>query len=200
MGVLAPRPMFLGDRLWIFNCPNQSPLNPMPQTQWTRPMSNTISNFPPNTHMSNLPTSSETSRHFYPPPKQDLGPNTHQMLNSNAHQMLGPNAHRMMSHLGHSPQFGPQIFPHQSLATNSALNMTNWNKPPESNVMRYDYANNLKCKVPFSIGNKNIQYSSEDPLVPTVNIMPSTILESEKDVTSIIDDDVQNRVENNLSV
>lgn len=192
MGVLAPRPMFLGDRLWIFNCPNQSPLNPVPQTQWTRPMPNNMPNFPPNSHMSNLPSTSETSRHFYPPPKQELGPNTHQMLNSNAHQMIGSTAHRMMPHLGHAPQFAPQIFPHQSLPTNCALNMTNWNKPSDNNGLRYDYANNLKCKAPFSVGNKNSQYSNEDPSVPKVNIMPSIIVESDKDV--------QNRVEDNFSV
>lgn len=149
--------------------------------------------------MSNLPSTSETSRHFYSPPKQELGPTTHQMLSSNAHQMIGSNAHRMMPHLGHAPQFVPQIFSHQSLPTNCALNMTNWNKPPESNATRYDYVNNLKCKVPFSISNKNSQYLNEDPSVHKVNIMPCTVLESDKDVPSIIDD-VQNRVEDNFSV
>ncbi|XP_077298532.1 uncharacterized protein LOC143919854 [Arctopsyche grandis] len=36
MGVLAPRPMFLGDRLWIFNCPNQLQIGHVPVNQWPR--------------------------------------------------------------------------------------------------------------------------------------------------------------------
>ncbi|XP_063835894.1 homeobox protein MSH-B [Ostrinia nubilalis] len=41
LGIVAPRPMFVGDRLWIFNYPNRLP--PTQQQQWMKSLTN-ISN------------------------------------------------------------------------------------------------------------------------------------------------------------
>lgn len=38
IGIVAPRPMFVGDRLWIFNYPNRLP--PTQQQQWMKSISN----------------------------------------------------------------------------------------------------------------------------------------------------------------
>nr|XP_026490587.1 homeobox protein GBX-2 [Vanessa tameamea] len=41
LGIISPRPMFVGDRLWIFNYPNR--LQPTQQQQWAKSL-NTIAN------------------------------------------------------------------------------------------------------------------------------------------------------------
>ncbi|GBP37229.1 BarH-like 1 homeobox protein [Eumeta japonica] len=41
LGIVAPRPIFVGDRLWVFNCPNRLP--PAQQQQWMKSV-NTIVN------------------------------------------------------------------------------------------------------------------------------------------------------------
>ncbi|XP_023951034.2 homeobox protein MSH-A [Bicyclus anynana] len=44
LGIITPRPMFVGDRLWIFNYPNR--LQPTQQQQWAKSL-NHIANVPP---------------------------------------------------------------------------------------------------------------------------------------------------------
>lgn len=40
LGIVSPRPMFVGDRLWVFNYPNRIPPT---QQQWMKPVNNTTS-------------------------------------------------------------------------------------------------------------------------------------------------------------
>ncbi|RVE53614.1 hypothetical protein evm_001755 [Chilo suppressalis] len=46
LGIVAPRPMFVGDRLWIFNYPNRLP--PTQQQQWMKTISNIPNTVPHN--------------------------------------------------------------------------------------------------------------------------------------------------------
>jgi hypothetical protein len=62
LGIVAPRPMFVGDRLWIFNYPNRLP--PTQQQQWMKSISN-LSNVPHNQIDRNL---------YRPVPKPDIPP------------------------------------------------------------------------------------------------------------------------------
>lgn len=64
LGVVSPRPMFVGDRLWIFNYPNRIP--PTQQQQWLKSLSNIASVTTPNQIMErNI---------FRPLPKPDIPP------------------------------------------------------------------------------------------------------------------------------
>ncbi|KAL4717895.1 hypothetical protein ACJJTC_005740 [Scirpophaga incertulas] len=63
LGIVSPRPMFVGDRLWIFNYPNRLP--PTQQQQWMKSINN-ITNVPQN------PMVDRTL--FRPLPKPDLPP------------------------------------------------------------------------------------------------------------------------------
>ncbi|XP_026755380.1 homeobox protein MSH-B [Galleria mellonella] len=64
LGIVAPRPMFVGDRLWIFNYPNRVP--PTQQHQWMKSLNN-IANL--NTHNQIVERNI-----FRPIPKPEVSP------------------------------------------------------------------------------------------------------------------------------
>ncbi|XP_059062500.1 homeobox protein MSH-B [Achroia grisella] len=64
LGIVAPRPMFVGDRLWIFNYPNRVP--PIQQQQWMKSLNN-IANI--NTHSQIVERNV-----FRPIPKPEISP------------------------------------------------------------------------------------------------------------------------------
>ncbi|CAH2249547.1 jg18776 [Pararge aegeria aegeria] len=61
LGIITPRPMFVGDRLWIFNYPNR--LQPTQQQQWAKSLN----------HIANVPQSQIVERNMFRNiPKPDM--------------------------------------------------------------------------------------------------------------------------------
>ncbi|CAG9134213.1 unnamed protein product [Plutella xylostella] len=86
LGIVTPRPMFVGDRLWIFNCPSRIP--PAQQQQWMKSISN----------IANVNTPAQIiDRSVYrtlPKPIPPYGIGTHPMMAGNPNVKL-PAQNRM---------------------------------------------------------------------------------------------------------
>ncbi|XP_045782602.1 homeobox protein MSH-B [Maniola jurtina] len=93
LGIITPRPMFVGDRLWIFNYPNR--LQPTQQQQWAKSLN----------HIANVPQSQIVERNMFRNiPKPEIPfilpsayPNDRAFLNIERSNVKAPAQNRLSS-------------------------------------------------------------------------------------------------------